>query len=135
MLWMSLGNNVTFIGRLTRDIGLKKSGDTTIAFFTLARNNYKGEGEFFDFVAFGKNAEFATKYFSKGNRVGVQGYLSTNIWERGDGTKNKQINIVVENFEFIESSNSSYKNKNENDLDEKPRRKQVEDDDDEDYPF
>lgn len=132
---MSLGNNVTFIGRLTKDIELKKSGNTSIASFNLARNNYKGDGEFFDFVAFGKNAEFATKYFSKGDRVGVQGHLSTNIWERDDGTKVKQVNIAVDSFEFIESNNSSYKNKNSNDLDEKPRRKQVEDDDDEDYPF
>lgn len=133
---MSLGNNVTFIGRLVRDAELKQtSNNSSIATFTLARNNYKGDGEFFDFVAMGKNAEFVSKYFSKGNWVGVQGHLSVNVWTKNDGTKVKQVNIIVDSFEFIGSSNSSYKNKDENDLDEKPRRKQVEDDDDEDLPF
>lgn len=133
---MSAGNSVNFVGRLTKDIELKKGGNTSVASFTLARNNYKGEGEFFDFVAFGKNAEFASKYFSKGNNVCVEGDLATNIWERDDGTKVKNTYVKVNGFTFVESVNGSYKNKDENDLDEKPRRKAKEtDDEDDDLPF
>lgn len=134
---MSAGNSVNFIGRLTRDIELKTTANnTSVASFTLARNNYKGEGEFFDFTAFGKNAEFASKYFSKGNRVCVEGDLATNVWEREDGTKVKNTYIKVNNFTFVDSVNDSYKNKDEHDLDEKPKKKAVEmDDEDDDLPF
>lgn len=132
---MSLGNNVGLIGRLTKDVEVKNGQNKTlVAPFTLARNNYAGQSEFFDCVAFGKNAEFLKKYFSKGKWVGIQGHLATSTWEREDGTKAKSTNIVVDSFEFIGDANNSFKNKNENDLDEKPNE-QGADDNEDDLPF
>lgn len=115
---MAVGNNVVFIGRLTKDIELKHVNDLAVARFTLARNKRKSnsehpEADFVDFVAFGKSAEFAHKYFKKGERVGVHGELSTSMYEV-DGKKIKSTNIVVSEFEFIEGKSITTSQKNEN---------------------
>lgn len=118
-----LGNNVSFIGRLVRDIEIKDINGLKMAGFTLARNRTKASNttenpvaDFIDFVAFDKNAEFAAKWFKKGQRIGVSGRLSEKTNER-DGVKYKTTNVIVESFEFIESSNNSVKKDNANEMD------------------
>lgn len=118
-----LGNNVSFIGRLVRDIEIKDVNGLKMAGFTLARNRAKTSNasdnpvaDFIDFVAFDKNAEFASKWFKKGQRIGVSGRLSEKTNER-DGVKYKTTNVIVESFEFIESSNNSAKKDSTNEMD------------------
>lgn len=118
---MSLRNNVNFIGRLVKDIEVRESNGRKFASFTLACNRNKASdgtvtADFVDFVAFEKNAEFASKYFKKGQRVGVTGKLATKMNER-EGVKYKTTNVIVESFEFIESTNDSFKKDDTHDMD------------------
>lgn len=120
---MSLRNNVNFIGRLVKDIEVRESNGRKFASFTLACNRNKASdgtvtADFIDFVAFEKNAEFASKYFKKGQRVGVTGRLATKMNER-EGVKYKTTSVIVESFEFIESTNDSFKKDNAHDMDVK----------------
>ena len=64
------------MGRLTKDVELRQAGDTSVAKYTLAVNrSFKREGQpdvdFINCVVFGKSAEFAEKYFQKGQQVAV----------------------------------------------------------------
>ena len=74
-------NKVILLGRLTKDPEIRYTAGAeakAVAKFSLAVNRaYKKEGEqsadFINIVAFGKNAEFAEKYFRKGLQILVEG--------------------------------------------------------------
>jgi len=92
-------NNVSMTGRLVRDIELKHTGkDIAFANFTLVVNNpYKKCAYFFKCVAWGKTAEIASKYVSKGDPMGVVGSLEINEWTNKEGEKQSspQINVAT----------------------------------------
>lgn len=81
-------NNVSLIGRLTRDPDIKyTSNDKAVANMTLAVNrDNKNEADFIRISAFGKTAEICGKYLSKGRQVGIQGVIRTGSYKRDDGT-------------------------------------------------
>jgi len=101
-------NNVTLVGRLTRDPDVKYTdGGLTIARFSLAvdRRFKKDDGPTADFpncVAFGKTAEFIEHYFRKGMKIGLQGRIRTSSYDK-DGTTIYTTDVVAENCEFVES--------------------------------
>ena len=68
-------NNVQLLGRLVRDPEIRVSqSQTSVARYTLAVNRFGGkEADFISVVAFGKAAEFAQKYFRKGQQVPLSG--------------------------------------------------------------
>lgn len=107
-------NNVSLVGRLTRDPDVKTSSSgTMIAQFSVAvdrRYKDKTTGEYgVDFpniVAFGSTAEFIQKYFRKGQRIGIVGRIQTRSWEADDGTKRYATEVIAENVEFVESKKS-----------------------------
>lgn len=109
-------NKVVFIGRLTKDAELKTVGDNIVCNFTLARNrSYQKdkdhpEADFIDCVAWNKTAELLSKYFNKGDRVGIIGSLQTHTYEDKDGGKRKVTNVLVESLEFIETKNNRQSN-------------------------
>lgn len=104
-------NNVVLIGRLTKDIELKKAGEATVTNFTLAvdkpynKNNDHPEANWIDCVAFNKSAEFLEKYFSKGSKVAVTGSLQTRNYENKDKVKVKVTEVLVSTVDFVESKN------------------------------
>lgn len=117
----SIGNNVNFIGRLTKEPEIKMtSGDRAFCNFCLARNRAYNkdkehpESDFVDCIAWGKTAELIGKYFNKGSRIGISGYLQTRIYENSNGFKVKAVEIVVENIEFIDYKSSNQENKASN---------------------
>ena len=103
-------NIVTLVGRITKDLELKqtKSGKSVTS-FTLAVNkdfrneNGEYEADFIDCVAFDKRAEAISKYVHKGDRLGINGKISTRTYTKNDGTNAKAVEIIVEGFEFLES--------------------------------
>ena len=119
---MAVGNKVIFIGNAVQDVAIQKSATgANIARFTLARNRFKGSSndnavDYVDFTAFGKNAEFATKYIKKGTKIGVEGYIATSVYEK-DGKKMKSVSVVVDAFEFVSGSTTSTKNSNTKEMD------------------
>lgn len=103
-------NKVMFMGRLTNDPEVRYSqGEkaTAVARFSLAVDRkYKREGEasadFFNFTAFGKQAEFVEKFLKKGTKIMVVGHLMNNNYEK-DGQKIHRDVIITEEIEFAES--------------------------------
>ena len=104
-------NKVILMGRLTRDpeVRYSSNGDNlAIARYSLAVNRrFKRQGEaeadFIDCVAFGKAAEFAEKYFRKGQMVAVVGRLQIRDWQDKDGNRRRSAEVVIEEQNFAES--------------------------------
>jgi len=103
-------NVVILMGRMTRDPELKyTSGGKAFANFSLAVQKTKDEVEFIDCTAWEKTAETIAEYFRKGNRILIQGRLSVSNYEQ-NGEKRKSTKVVVNSFEFVESSGTSENN-------------------------
>ena len=100
-------NVVILMGRMTRDPELKfTSGGKAFANFSLAVQKAKDEVEYIDCTVWEKTAETIAEYFRKGNRILIQGRLSVNSYEQ-NGEKRRKMKVVVNSFEFVESSKSS----------------------------
>ena len=54
-------------------------------------------------IAFGRNAEFAEKYLTKGKKIAIVGRIQTGSYTKQDGTKVYTTDVVVEEQEFVES--------------------------------
>jgi len=113
-------NKVVLIGRLTRDPDLKyiASSGTAVTNITLAVDrSFKKEGQpeadFLRCVCYGKRAETIATYFSKGRLIAISGRIETGSYDK-DNVKVFTTDIIIEDFQFIESkgtgSNSSGKN-------------------------
>ena len=110
-------NKVILMGRLVRDPEVRYSqgeNATAVARFTLAvdrrfnRNNGDdNNADFIGCVAFGRQAEFAEKYFRKGMRIAITGRIQTGSYTNRDGVRVYTTDVVVEEQEFAESKNAS----------------------------
>lgn len=102
-------NRVVLIGRLTRDIELRKTQTgTSVGSFTIAVNRrLKQEGQpeadFIRCTAWGKTAEIMSQYLGKGALVGIEGRIQTGSYQDRDGKTVYTTDVVVENFDFLES--------------------------------
>lgn len=98
-------NKVMLIGRLTGDPAVRYSQDNApIARYSLAVDRMKkGEADFINCTAFGKSAEFAEKYLSKGMKIGVTGRIQTGNYKDKDGKTVYTTDVIVETQEFCES--------------------------------
>lgn len=110
-------NKVILMGRLTRDPEVRYSqgeNSMAIARYSIAvdrrqtRNNNDGQtADFINCVAFGKNGEFAEKYFRKGTKILITGRIQTGSYTNKDGVKVYTTDIVVDEQEFAESKSTS----------------------------
>ena len=99
-------NQITIMGRLTRDPELRRTNSgTATASFTLAVDRDFGEMEtdFIDCVAWRQTAEFASKYFTKGRMAVVVGRLQIRSWTDKDGNKRKTAEVVADRMYFGDS--------------------------------
>lgn len=119
--------NITLItGRITRDVELKYSkGGKSYCKFSVAvdRPFKKGETDFINCSAFGKTAELIVQYMRKGSKLGIQGRLQMNQYEK-EGTKVTTYEVIVDQIEFLDSKKTQ----------ESPNKHQ-ETEPTEDYPF
>ena len=107
-------NNVTIVGRLTKDPELRtiSTGNTTCS-FTVAVNrqftNAQGEREtdFINCVIWGKQAENLCKYCTKGSLIGVQGRIQTRNYDGQDGKKVYVTEVSAQNVSFLGFKNSN----------------------------
>lgn len=108
-------NNVSLIGRLTADPVLRySSGSSPLAVcrFTLAvdrRRKRDGEpnADFIRCVAFGKTAEFVSKYFLKGRRIGLVGSIQTGTYKDKDDHTVYTTDIITDSLYFADTAQSS----------------------------
>ncbi len=107
-------NRVTLIGRLTRDPELRHTGGgTAVCSIRLAvssrqrdeSGNWDDKSNFFDVTVFGRQAESASNYLSKGRRIGVDGRLSWREWTAQDGSKRQNVEVVANDIFFLDSRN------------------------------
>lgn len=104
-------NSVLLIGRLTKDpdIRVNPSTQALVAKFSIAIDRGKksnGESAGTDFpsvTCFGKTAELAEKYLSKGRQVAVQGRIQTGSYEK-DGHRIYTTDVIADRIEFLGNS-------------------------------
>lgn len=105
-------NIVALIGRLTRDPELRYTpSNIAVCKFTLAVDRkFKSEGQptadFINCTAWRHTAEFVSKYFEKGVRIGVSGSITTNVWEDEEGNKRYSTEVLVNSVDFADGKNS-----------------------------
>jgi len=103
-------NNVTLVGRLTKDPDLRyTSSGTGVATFTLAVNrNFTSadgnrEADFINCVIWRKPAETLANYAKKGVLIGVTGRIQTRSYDNQQGQKVYVTEVVADNFQLLES--------------------------------
>jgi len=104
-------NKVILMGRLTADPELRYTTGTNIPVcrFRLAVDRpYQKQGEerqadFFSIVAWRSTAEFVNRFFRKGLRVLVEGYLRNNEYEDNQGVRRYTVEIHAERVFFADS--------------------------------
>jgi len=104
-------NKAILMGRLTRDPELRYTSNTNMAVcnFTLAVDRrYARQGEerqtdFIPIVAWGKTAEFCSKYFQKGQQVVVVGRIQTRTWDDSEGKRHYVTEVIADETYFADS--------------------------------
>ena len=109
---MASFNRVVLVGNLTRDIELKylQSGSavTEIGLAINDRRKNPQTGEwiddpvFVDVTLWGRTAEIASEYLSKGSSVLIEGRLKYDHWEK-DGQKRSKLRVVGEAMQMLGS--------------------------------
>ncbi len=108
-------NVVVLNGRLTADPELRyTSSNIPVTSFTLAvdrsfvRQGAEKETDFINIVAWRQSAEFASRYFHKGQLVAVQGSLQVRKYTDRDGNNRTACEVVADRLHFAESKRDSF---------------------------
>ena len=100
-------NKVILIGRITKDPEIKKTPNTSILNFNLAVNrDYKDaqgqtQADFIGCVAYNKQADFMSSYCHKGDKILVDGRITTGSYKKADGTTIYTCDVTVERLELL----------------------------------
>ena len=102
-------NKVFIAGRLTADPQLRTtpSGQSVTSFSLATNRNWtdragvkQESAEYHNIVVWGKQAEIANQYLTKGSLVLVEGRLQTRSWNDKQGQPRKTTEIVCERLQF-----------------------------------
>lgn len=101
-------NQVTLVGRLTRDPELKKTTEgIAVTQITLAVNrhfrNHNGEieADFVQCILWRNAAENTSKYCRKGALIGITGRLQTRNYDNKEGKRVYVTEVVAETVRFL----------------------------------
>jgi single-strand binding protein len=111
-------NKVILMGRLTADPELRQtqSGISSCRFTVAVDRRYadKNTGErkadFITVMAWRQQAEFVSRYFSKGRMIIVEGTLQNDNYTDSNGVKHYGYNVVADNVSFGESKSAAAQN-------------------------
>lgn len=101
-------NKAFLIGNLTRDPEIRNlpSGQP-VASFGMATNSFytkdgqrQQQAEFHNVVLFGRLAEIAQQYLTKGSLTMIEGRIQTRSWQGQDGQKKWRTEIVGERLQL-----------------------------------
>ena len=101
-------NNVSLIGRLTKDPEIKAVGENRVCNFTLAVNrtfkNKDGErdADFIQCQAWNKQADFINTFLKKGQLVAVVGEIRTRSYDHEDGSKRYVTEVAIGSVQSLE---------------------------------
>lgn len=100
-------NRVILMGRLTRDPELRttQSGITMCRFSIAVDRQFARQGEerqtdFFDITVWRQQAEFVSKYFTKGRMIHVEGRLQNDNYTDQNGNKVYRTSIIADRIDF-----------------------------------
>ena len=109
-------NRVVLVGRLTRDVEVRKTASgLSVATFTVACDrrvargqdgNNQQSADFISCVAWRQAADFLGSYAHKGALVGVEGRIQTRNYDR-DGHKVYITEVVCDTVNLLESKSQS----------------------------
>lgn len=100
-------NKIILSGNICKDIELKYYGDKHCIKNSIAvRRDFKNKDneydtDFYNFTIWGAQAEFMSKYASKGAKILISGKILNNNYENKDGNTVFSNDIQVENIEII----------------------------------
>lgn len=109
---MASYNRVVLMGNLTRDPQVRYTGGGTAVadiglavnrtWFDKQSNQKKEETTFVDITLWGRQAEVAGEYLSKGRSVLIEGYLQLDQWDdKTSGEKRSKLKVVCENMQMV----------------------------------
>ena len=107
---MSSFNKVMIMGNVTRDIEVRYTPKgTAVTDIGVACNRRVKQGEewvdettFVDVTLWGRTAELAGQYLSKGRGVFIEGRLQLDTWQdQQSGQKRSRLKVVGENMQFV----------------------------------
>jgi single-strand DNA-binding protein len=111
-------NKVLLIGRLTRDPEVRTfASGGKVARFGFAVNRRRKnpqtgqwedepvylEIEAFNRGEFGRLADQAEQFFTKGRQLYIEGHLRLDQWTSNDGQKRQRLVVVMDSFQFLDS--------------------------------
>ncbi|WRA40400.1 single-stranded DNA-binding protein [Helicobacter pylori] len=109
-------NKVIMVGRLTRNVELKylPSGSAAATICLATSRRFKKQdgtlGEevcFIDARLFGRTAEIANQYLSKGSSVLIEGRLTYESWMDQTGKKNSRHTITADSLQFMDKKSDN----------------------------
>lgn len=113
-------NKVILIGNLCKDIELRfTQNNIAVMQNTLAvRNDFKNSNgeygtQFVNVVSWNKQAEFLSKYCSKGSKILVEGRIETRNYDDPDGKRVYVTEVIAEKVEILngkKEENNSFEN-------------------------
>lgn len=117
---MSAQNQVTLIGRLIRDPEVDEVGkdkkyrraNLSLAVKNRKKKSKEGnnqiEADFIDgIVAWGKQAEFAENYLTKGRMIVIHGELKPDRWKDKEDKNHYRLTILANSIQPLDSKKSS----------------------------
>lgn len=103
-------NNVSLVGRLTKDVELRYTpSNVAVATFTLAVNrtfkneNGDREADFINCVMWRQQAENLANWAKKGALIGITGRIQTRSYDNQQGQRVYVTEVVAETFQLLES--------------------------------
>ncbi|MGB5661252.1 MAG: single-stranded DNA-binding protein [Thermoanaerobaculia bacterium] len=104
-------NKVILVGNLGRDPEVRSTpSGQPVATFSLATNRKwkdqsgtrQEETEWHNVVCWGRQAEIAGQYLTKGKQIYVEGRLQTRSWEdKQSGEKKYRTEVICQNFQML----------------------------------
>ena len=102
-------NKVILVGRLTRDPEIRTTpGGQSVATISMATNSFQTDKsgqkqdktEFHNVVLWGRQAEIASQYLTKGQECFIEGRLQTRAYTGKDGVERRTTEVIGETMQL-----------------------------------
>jgi single-strand DNA-binding protein len=102
-------NKAIIVGRLGKDVELKTTQNgTSVATVSIATDDRVKRGDAWEkvtdwhsVVLWGKDAEFASKYFAKGDGICIEGKMKRRKYQTQDGSEREVFEVVADRVSFV----------------------------------
>lgn len=128
-------NSVVMIGRLTKDVELRKTQNgKSVTSFTLAVNRTGAQDgqqdcDYINCIAWGKTADIMAQYLNKGSLIGIEGRIQTRTYQK-DNRNVYVTEVLVNTLHFLETKKTQTQQQTT-----QPVQQQTPPFDDNGYPF